>query len=185
MTPEIISPSVQLGCNQQITYNILKPQCSIIECGTLNLVDLIDNYFVEDQIIGMLQVQFSGEIPELGILAPYQLINVNIGINNNDAKLKLYNIVSDKKRLLLRKPIEVTPVFHDGMWTMENKDLDIISMSTDYKECLKDFYDEVFFVWEEYGQEDDDKLTNGAKDLKRKILRHIGEKVFHHPYDIY
>ena len=127
------------------------------------------------------RVPFSAETPELGILAPYQLINIeNI---NRDTNLKLYDIVSDKKRLLLRKPIEVTPVFHDGMWTMENKDLDIISMSTDYKECLRDFHEEIFFVWEEYGKEDDDKLTNDAKELKSKILRHIGERVGHPHYD--
>lgn len=173
MIPLNLSPPAQLGFKQQTTYGIPKSQGSTIECNTLNLADLGANYFVGDPLLVVTPVQSSAETPELGILAPNQLINIeNI---DRDTNLKLYNIVSDKKRLLLRKPIEVTPDFRDGMWTMENKDFDIISMSTDYKECLRDFYDEVFFIYEEYGKEEDDKLTNDAKELKRKILHHIAE----------
>lgn len=191
-----LSPPAQLGFKQQKIYGIPKSQGGTIECNTVNFVDFGANYFVGDPLLYaymhvVTPVQYSGvqEIPskfpkwasipylvetlKLGILAPYHPINIeNI---YRDPNLKLYDIVSGRKRLLLRKPIEVTPDFRDGIWTMENKDFDIISMSPDYTECLRDFNEEVFFVWEAYGQEDDDKLTKGAQELKRKILRYIGE----------
>lgn len=172
MIPLNLSPTDQLGFSKQTTYRIPKPQGSTIECNTLNLADSDADYFVGDQLLVVIPVQFPAESPELGILTLCQQTIANI---NKDTNLRLYNIVSGRKRLSLSKPIEVTPDFRDGLWTMENEDFDIISMSTDYKKCLRDFHDEVFFIYEEYGREEDDKLTNGAKELKRKILRHIGE----------
>jgi len=57
----------------------------------------------------------------------------------------------------------------------QNEDLDIVSMSAKLEDCVKNFEDEILFVWNEYGKEDDSKLTNDAKELKRKILQYVGK----------
>jgi hypothetical protein len=43
------------------------------------------------------------------------------------------------------------------------------------EDCIKDFKDEVTFVYNEYGKEDDNRLTSDAKELKRRILSHVRE----------
>ena len=37
-------------------------------------------------------------------------------------------------------------------------------------ECLKEFQDEFFFIWQEYGKESDSQLTQGARELKQLLL---------------
>lgn len=175
MTKLNLSPTGQFGFKQP-NYIIPESQGANVGCNALSLIGSdVESNFVRNYLFVKIPLQIPRGLPELGTLAPYQVINIeNI---DRDTNLELFDIISDEKRLLLRKPIEVTPDFRDGMWIMENKDFDIISMSTDYEECLRDFHDEVFFVYEEYGQEDDDKLTNGAKELKRKILQYVYRKV--------
>lgn len=169
------SPTGQFGIKQP-AYIISKPQGVNIGCNQLVFIGSdVEPNFVRDYLFVKVPLQIPRGLTELGTLAPYQLINIES--IDKDTTQKLYHIFSGKKALSLMKPIELTTDFRDDIWTMENKDLDIISMSTDYEECLRDFYDEVFFVYEEYGQEDDDKLTNGAKELKRKILQHVYPRV--------
>ena len=95
------------------------------------------------------------------------------------SQIDFYRIISDKKELRLVEPITAMIVFRENRCIMENKEIGIISVSTDYDKCLKDFNDEVFFTWNEYGKADDDKLTDDAKDLKNKILRHVRGQVPH------
>ena len=82
-------------------------------------------------------------------------------------------IISGNRELQLAEPITATIVSRGDICVMENKELGIISMSTDSDKCLEDFKDEVFFIWSEYGKAEDDKLTDGAKELKRRFLRYV------------
>src|SRR5208283_2889468 len=50
----------------------------------------------------------------------------------------------------------------------KNDELGIITMAVDLENCIKDFKDEILFVLNEYGKEEDSKLTSDAKELKRK-----------------
>ena len=88
---------------------------------------------------------------------------------------KLDYIISGSKVLPLKKSLAYVIDFRDNIWTMENKEFGIISMSEDFEECLRDFNEEVYFAYEEYGQEDDINLTEDAKELKRKILQYVAE----------
>lgn len=168
-----LSPTGQLGFKQP-TYILPRSQGANIGCSPLSLIDSdVELNFVRDYLFVKATCQILREPPELGTLTPCEPINIeNV---YDDTNQKLYHIISGKKGLSLMKPIEYTIDFRDGIWTMENKDLGIISISNGYKECFSDFNDEVFFIYEEYGQEEDDKLTKDAKELKRKILQHIAE----------
>ena len=81
----------------------------------------------------------------------------------------------DGKCLRFREPIKANVTYRDNMYYCQNSDLGIISSSSSLDECIKDLQDEVVFLWNEYGKEEDSKLTKGAKELKAKILSHVCE----------
>ena len=90
----------------------------------------------------------------------------------------VYYIVLDRldtivETLLLAEPIAANVTYQDSAYFCQNEDLGIFSVSAKLEDCIKDFQEEVLFVWNEYGKEDDDKLTKDAKELKRRILRYI------------
>lgn len=70
-------------------------------------------------------------------------------------------------------PIIASVAFRDNVYSCQNKELGIISVSPKLEECVKDFEEEILFIWNEYGKEDSAKLTSDAKELKAKILRYI------------
>jgi len=85
----------------------------------------------------------------------------------------LNQIISENNKLSLAEPIIATSVFQDGLYIMENIDLGIVATASDIGECFREFNEEVFFIWKEYGEEDEAKLTNDAKELKRRILSYV------------
>ena len=62
---------------------------------------------------------------------------------------------------------------NENGFVCQNEELGIITMAVDLENCIKDFKDEILFVLNEYGKEDDSKLTSDAKELKRKILAYV------------
>jgi hypothetical protein len=103
-------------------------------------------------------------------LAPKQLTKFAltaiycIGVNNIDY---------GKDKYRFSQPIIAVVGYQDGLYLMENKDLGIITMSTDYNQCFQDFKGEILFILKEYGEEDNENLTSDAQELKRRILRYL------------
>jgi hypothetical protein len=87
-----------------------------------------------------------------------------IGINKIDHRKGKYRFT---------QPIIAIVGYQDGLYSMENKELDIITMSRDYNQCFQDFKDEVLFILKEYGEEDNNNLTSDARKLKTGILRYL------------
>ena len=87
----------------------------------------------------------------------------------------LDRIVVDGKTLRLNETITANVTYKDSMYFCQNENLGIVSMSAGLEDCIKDFQDEISFVWNEYGREDDSRLTNDARELKRRILRYISK----------
>jgi len=95
-------------------------------------------------------------------------------------EIPLYYILLDRidvngEKLRFVEPITANVIYQDKAYYCRNEDLGIVSMSDKYEDCIKDFHEEILFLWKEYGKEDDNKLTNDAKELKRKFLRYIGK----------
>lgn len=89
--------------------------------------------------------------------------------------IALERIDTDGKMLRFVEPITASIAFHDNAYFCQNEELGILSMSASFEDCIKDFQEEILFVWNEYGKEDDNRLTNDAKELKRRILRYISK----------
>lgn len=87
----------------------------------------------------------------------------------------LDHIDTDGKILLFMEPIIANVTLNENVYTCQNEDLGVVSMSPRLEDCINDFKDEILFVWNEYGKEDDNRLTGDARDLKRRILSHIKE----------
>lgn len=91
----------------------------------------------------------------------------------NKTALKI--ILSNGKELQLKKPLPIGIDWQKKNWIMKNLDLGIITTSKDYDTCLKEFKDEFYFVWTEYGLTNDNELTKSGLNLKKKILSYLDE----------
>lgn len=87
----------------------------------------------------------------------------------------IQHIDFDGKSLQLAKAVPVNVTYQDDEYFCRNEELGIITMSTTLDECIKDFKEEILFVWNEYGKASDDILTDGAKELKRRIQQYVAK----------
>lgn len=87
--------------------------------------------------------------------------------------IALDHVTTGDKILSFAEPIIANVSFIDNVYSCQNEGLGIDAISPKLEECIKDFEDEILFIWNEYGKEDNAKLTSDAKELKGKILRHI------------
>jgi hypothetical protein len=110
------------------------------------------------------------------VAAKKSIITTELG--KNFVLTPLYFVVIDHidvdgNTLRFMEPITAKVTYRDNMYYCQNEDLGITSMSTRWEGCVKDFQDEILFIWNEYGKEDEGRLTDDAKELKRRILTHI------------
>ncbi len=75
----------------------------------------------------------------------------------------------DARTLRLVTPLKIQPMFEDGTWILENKETGIVAAASSLEECLRDFQEEFFFLWDQYSSADDNDLTGDARDLKRLL----------------
>jgi hypothetical protein len=93
----------------------------------------------------------------------------------SDKKFTVDHLDYDNQTLAFVKPIVANISFDNDIFTCQNEELGIISASPNLDDCTKDFKNELLFIYKEYGKEEDGKLTEGAKKLKRKILAYVGK----------
>ncbi len=70
----------------------------------------------------------------------------------------------------LNREISLQLSFSEGWWEGICEELNIFVSSTDPEDCIRDFQEEFYVLWEEYANEDDENLTADARELKYKIL---------------
>ncbi|MGD0202657.1 MAG: hypothetical protein ABSC20_01970 [Candidatus Bathyarchaeia archaeon] len=87
--------------------------------------------------------------------------------------ITLDHIDINGKKLSFAEPFVASISFSDNCYSCRNEELDVVTMSPKLEDCIKDFEEEILFIWNEYGKEADSKLTKDAKELKKRILSHI------------
>ena len=70
----------------------------------------------------------------------------------------------------LNREISLQLSFSEGWWEGICEELNIFVSSADPEDCIRDFQEEFYMLWEEYANEDDENLTVDARELKYKIL---------------
>jgi len=85
-------------------------------------------------------------------------------------KLFFGKIAWDGYSFQLNQEISLLLSFTEGCWEGRCEELDIFVSSADSEECIRDFQEEFYVLWEEYANEDDENLTADAMELKYKIL---------------
>lgn len=110
----------------------------------------------------------------LGVLVTGAL-NLSIAKANPNKKYTLDHIDIGNQVLPFTKPLIANISLDKDVFLCTNEELGIETSSFNLDGCIKDFKSEVAFVYNEYGKEDDNRLTKDAKELKRKILSHLKE----------
>lgn len=87
--------------------------------------------------------------------------------------IALDHVVAEDKTISLVEPIFIHVSFNDGLYSCKNQDLGVVTISPKLEECVKEFENEIIFILNEYGKEDDAHLTSDAKELKKAILKHV------------
>jgi len=85
-------------------------------------------------------------------------------------KLFFGRIVWEGRSFQLNREISLQLSFSEGWWEGSCEELNIFVSSADTEECIRDFQEEFYVLWEEYANEDDENLTADARELKYKIL---------------
>lgn len=118
---------------------------------------------------------FTGACPQFA--TPQDMKKILTKLREKDAQaayfIALDHVTSGDKIISFAEPIIANVSFRDNVYSCQNEGLGIVAISPKLEECIKDFEDETLFVWNEYGKEEDAKLTSDAKELKGQILRYI------------
>lgn len=70
----------------------------------------------------------------------------------------------------LKSPIKIEAVPSDEGFSLYYKPLDILVSAPTLDECEEDFQEEFNVLYKAYAEEADEKLTEGARELKSKLL---------------
>lgn len=111
-------------------------------------------------IFGKAEADASGSISELTSVFGIDLFE----------HTTIKRIVAQKGELQLTKPVVIDVDYRNKNWVMKNDDFRIMVHDKEYSDCMKQFNDELFFIWSEYGAVDDLRLSSDAKKLKEYIL---------------
>ena len=89
----------------------------------------------------------------------------------------LYKVQDDHLILQFRKPVEVDVALAEDrtLYLARNRDLGIDSFAHSRSELISEVQDLVLFLWREYAQQPDEKLSVDARDLKARLLDAIEE----------
>lgn len=144
---------------------------------------VLDCYYdpdLEDVIIqnlkGFIQVTGTVQLDSNG--HPNKIVDV-FEIEELDlSPARFTKISADKVVLSLKEPIEITPYFEDQAVVFEYPKLNIISSGATRDEAVTELQSDIYWLWKEYVEEDDDNLTNDAIELK-KYLKDIVVEVYY------
>jgi hypothetical protein len=109
-----------------------------------------------------------------------EMEEVEISIGNDWINLKreertfnFKEIYYGEQIIKLKSPIKVEGVLSGEGWSLYYEPLDIIVSAPTLAECKEDFQEELYVLYEEYVEEEDEKLTESARELKRKLLNMV------------
>jgi hypothetical protein len=82
-----------------------------------------------------------------------------------------FNTISYGKHLFkLKLPIKIEAEPSTEGWILYHDELRILAAAPTIKECIAEFQEYFYVLWEEYVNKSDDELTNGGQALKYKLL---------------
>jgi len=98
--------------------------------------------------------------------------NKNVRIEKLDSeRIVTFREITYRDQILkLKSPINVEGVLSDDGCSLYYEPLDIFISAFTLDECEEDFQEVLDFLFEQYAMEADENLTEGAQELKRKLL---------------
>ena len=69
----------------------------------------------------------------------------------------------------LQKSISISIEYSNGMWIYRNESLNLWGYGECREAALNDLYDNLAYLWTEFGLESDDRLDSKALVIKRRL----------------
>ena len=88
--------------------------------------------------------------------------------------LDLDSLIIDGKIQCLFKPLTVKIEIVDGLWAIENESLRIVAVAPDYNSTLKDFAEQLVYLYEDFKTFADTDLTKDGLRFKHEIMAYFG-----------
>jgi len=85
-------------------------------------------------------------------------------------RITFKEICCEKNILKLKSPIQIEGELSSEGWIFYYKPLDILVCAPTLEDCMEDFQEEFYLLYEAYAKETDEKLTEVARQLKRELL---------------
>jgi hypothetical protein len=80
------------------------------------------------------------------------------------------SLIFENRRFRLNQPIQITPIFNEGVWVHEYEPLKIMAPGNSRHDSLQTFKMEFAACWDELAHEEDNKLTQDAQGVKNQLL---------------
>ena len=84
--------------------------------------------------------------------------------------LRITRFVTTGRGFQLKRPLEVSADFNDGMWTYHSPLINLWGYGERPEYALCDLHENFAYLWDEIAQERDDLLDGRALDIKRSLL---------------
>ena len=86
-------------------------------------------------------------------------------------------INSDDYDLIAILPIKINYKIKDSILISESPELGISSFGDDCKDAQENLLEKILFIWQEYVECSDDKLTKESQILKSNMIRHFRKQI--------
>jgi hypothetical protein len=90
--------------------------------------------------------------------------------HEREERITFKEITCGDQTIKLKTPIMAEAILSEKRCSLYYEPLDILVSAPTLDECKKDFHEEFSVLYQVYAKEVDEKLTEGAKQLKRNIL---------------
>ena len=89
----------------------------------------------------------------------------------SESALTVSELRFGKRRYLFHQPIVFKAEYADGVWIHENETLCLTSYAQRQEDALQELSEDFDNLWKEIVEEDDEKLSEDARLLKKNLLK--------------
>lgn len=148
---------------------LYKPTGRVLDC----FYDPVLEDIIIENLKGLIQVTGTVQLDSNG--HPDKIVDVNEIEELDLSPVRFTQIYHDGVKLLLKDPIEITPLFENQEVMFELSELNIVSSGVTRDEAVMELQSDIVWLWKEYVQEDDASFSSDAIDLKKLLNDMITE----------
>ena len=106
----------------------------------------------------------------IGATGTHFRVNLPSEMRTGREIISFNKICYGKHLFKLKLPIRVEAELSTEGWILYHEELRILAVAPTIDECIDEFQEYFYVLWEEYVNKSDDELTDGGQALKYKLL---------------